>query len=285
MIKFDEPCNVLLVDDSSTARMFLKKGFEKAGFTNKNFIMAADGQQALDILPVQNINLIVTDLTMPKIDGHELIRRVKSVPEHSQIPIIVITSSNNPAKEEELIAAGAEVILTKPVEAEALCEALKKVCDKISLKNGKILAFKDTFSEILNSMTSIGLTESVINAKLDYSFLDDSRQVAISTLNPPGYRFVLTIKTILLKKLASIICDIKPGELTAENEIETLSELLNTSAGAFLKKITPPDRTFDFNLPVISDYPLSGEGIKNCAFKIKDNIYVVLSMVEPLAIE
>lgn len=283
-MKFDEPCNVLLVDDSSTARMFLKKGFEKAGFTNKNFIMASDGQQAIDILSVQNINLIVTDLTMPNIDGHELIRRVKNVPEYRQIPIIVITSSNNPAKEEELTASGAEIILTKPVEPDALLHALKKICEKISLKNDNLLTLKNTFSEILNSMTSFNLTEALIDPKIDGSFFEDTCQVAISTLTPPGYKFILTIKTMLFKKIASVICDIKSGALTQENEKETLSELLNTAAGAFMKKIMPADRAFEMNLPVAADYPLNGKEIRNCAFKIKDNIYIVLSMAEPLAI-
>ena len=285
MLNLDENCNIMIVDDSSTARVFIKKTFEKAGFTNKNFIMAGDGQQALDKLTGENINLILTDLVMPYIDGHELIKRVKAMPSHGAIPIIVATSSSNPAKEEELIAAGAAMVLTKPIEPEALLEAWTKARAKMYMKNEKILILKNMFTEVLNSMASINLTDTVTEAKIDDSFLEDSRQVTISTFKPSGYKFILTVKTALLKKLASIICDIKAGDITDENEKETLSELLNTAAGAFMKKIPPSDQTFELNLPVPTGYPLSSEEIINCAFKIKDNIYVVLSMVEPLSIK
>lgn len=284
MINLDEACNIMIVDDSSTARVFMKKTFEKAGFTNKNFIMAGDGQQALNMLPGESVNLIVTDLIMPVIDGHELIKRVKAMPSHRALPIIVTTSSSNPAKEEELIAAGAELVLTKPIEPEALLEAWKKVRAKMYLKNEKILILKNVFTETVSSMASINLTDAVMEVKIDDSFLEDSQQVTISTFKPSGYKFILTVKTILLKKLASIICDIKAGDLTPENEKETLAELLNTAAGAFMKKITPPDQAFEINLPVPTDYPLSGDEMTSCAFKIKDNIYIVLSLVEPLAI-
>jgi len=226
MIKFDEPCNILLVDDSSTARIFLKKTFEKAGFTNKNFIMASDGQQALEKLPSENIDLIVTDLIMPNIDGHELIKRVKSMPEHSFIPVIVTTSSSNRAKEEELLEAGAEVVLPKPIETEALCEAWKKARYKMRFKNETIRSFKDAFCDVLNAMTSITLNDIVLGSKVDDSFFEDSLQYAISTLKPPGFKFIITMKRPLLRKIASVICDIKPGEVTEENEKESLPNCL-----------------------------------------------------------
>ncbi|HPG57199.1 MAG TPA: response regulator [Candidatus Wallbacteria bacterium] len=272
MIKFDEPCNILLVDDSSTARIFLKKTFEKAGFTNKNFIMASDGQQALEKLPSENIDLIVTDLIMPNIDGHELIKRIKSMPEHSYIPVIVTTSSSNRAKEEELLEAGAEMVLPKPIEAEALCEAWKRARYKMRFKNETIRAFKTAFCDVLNAMTSITLNDIVLGAKIDDSFFEDSLQYAISTLKPPGFKFIITMKRPLLRKITSIICDLKSDEITGENEKETLAELLNASAGAFVKQVTSSDQVFELNLPVEANYPLNDPEVSNCAFKLKENI-------------
>ncbi len=281
MIYFDEHFNILVVDDSSTARIFIKKNFEKAGFTNLNFIMAGDGNQALEKIASENIHLLITDLIMPELDGHELIKSVKGNPKYASTPIIVTTSSSNCAKNEELMEAGADIVLTKPVAPEALCEAWEKIRPKMHFINAKIPAFKDIFCETLNSMASISLTDAVVEACVDDSFLEDSRQVTMSTLKPAGYKFILTIKKVLSKKLTSIICDLKLHEVTEDNEKETISELLNAAAGALMKKITPADQTFELNLPAETAYPLNRPEIINCAFKIKDAVYIIISLIEP----
>ena len=285
MINFDEHFNILVVDDSATARIFIKKNFEKAGFTNLNFIMAGDGQQALEKIVSENIHLIITDLIMPELDGHELIKSVRGNPKYSSTPIIVITSSSNSTKDEELIESGANIVLTKPVAPEALCKAWEEVRPKIHFINTNISAFKDIFCETLNSMASIHLTDTIVEACVDDSFLEESRQVALSTLEPAGYKFILTIKKVLLKKLTSIICDLKLHEVTEDNEKETISELLNTAAGALMKKITPVDQTFELNLPAETAYPLNRPEIVNCAYKIKDAVYIILSLIEPETVE
>ncbi len=285
MIHFNEHFNILIVDDSSTARIFIKKNFEKAGFTNLNFIMASDGNQALEKIASENIHLLITDLIMPDLDGRELIKNVKINPKYASMPVIVMTSSSNSAKDEELIGAGADIVLTKPVTPEAISESWKKIRPKIHFINATMPAFKDIFCETLNSMASINLTDALIEARVEDSFLEDSTQVTISTLKPAGYKFILTIKKILLKKLTSIICDLKVHEINEDNEKETISELLNAASGALMKKITPADQTFELNLPVETAYPLNRPEIINCAFKIKDTAYIVLSLVEPETVE
>lgn len=279
-IILDEQCNILIADDSNTARLFLKKNFEQAGFMNKNFIMAADGNQVLEKLASENVNLIISDLNMPYIDGQALVKKLKSTPAYRAIPIVIMTSASNEARARELVNDGAVMVLEKPVTAESIKTAWETVRPKMFLKNEKILILKNFFNEVLEGMAALALKEAPMS-QVDETFITGSKQMAISSFNPTGYKFILTMKPIILKKLTSIICGINIETVTSENEIETLSELLNTTAGKFMKKIMPADQSFEINLPVSSEYNLAGDEMASCAYCIKDTVYAVLSLIEP----
>jgi len=108
--------SILIVDDSETARMIIRRCFEIAGFADRQFLGARNGKEAWEILSQgKEIDLVVTDLNMPVVDGQTFLSRLKSSAELSRIPVIVITSTSNQAKENELIRMGAAVVLTKPI--------------------------------------------------------------------------------------------------------------------------------------------------------------------------
>ncbi len=107
---------IIIVDDSQTSRMFIRRCLEIAGLNDAEFFEAVNGQEAFDFLQEQqNIDLLVTDLIMPEMDGETLLKKVKEDQRFSSLPVLVITSVGNPAKEEELLALGAFAILNKPV--------------------------------------------------------------------------------------------------------------------------------------------------------------------------
>jgi two-component system chemotaxis response regulator CheY len=105
----------LIVDDSSTARMIVKQCIEIAGFRDWAFIEARNGEDAWEILQHSNVDIVITDLNMPVLDGRMLLKRVKAAPAVSSIPVVVVTSTTNPAQEAELIGLGASAVLGKPV--------------------------------------------------------------------------------------------------------------------------------------------------------------------------
>lgn len=281
-IIFDEPCNILIADDSNTARLFLKKNFDQAGFTNKNFIMAADGNQVLEKLASENIHLIITDLNMPNLDGQMLVKKLKNPLDYCTIPLVIMTSASNEARKNELLNDGADIVLEKPVTAENIIKTWEMIRPKMFIVKKNICVLKDLFNEVLTGMASLALKEAPMS-KVDEISMSGTKQMAISSFNPTGYKFILTMKSIILKKLTSIICDIDIETVTPENETETLSELLNVTAGKFMKKIIPADQTFEITCPLPSDYPLTGAEMKSCAYCIKDTVYAVLSLVEPAA--
>ncbi len=281
-IIFDEPCNILVADDSNTARLFIKKNFEQAGFTNKNFIMVSDGNQVLEKIASEPVNLIITDLNMPNLDGQALIKNLKNPENYCAIPVIVMTSASNEARRQELINDGADLVLEKPVTAENIKNAWETIRPKMLIIKKKIHLLKDIFNDVLNGMASLALNGNAIT-QIDENAMAGAKQMSISSFNPAGYKFILTMKSIILKKLTAIICDINIETVTAENEIETLSELLNMTAGKFMKTMIPADQTFEITCPIPSEYPLTNDEMSSYAYCLKDKIYAVLSLVEPAA--
>lgn len=118
---------ILIADDSGTARMFIKQCLEISISEDVEFLEAANGQEALKLLKVGGVDLLVTDLNMPVLDGRELIRRISASPRLTGLPMMVITSSGNEARKQELLDLGANVVLRKPVNPMKIAEGLEAV--------------------------------------------------------------------------------------------------------------------------------------------------------------
>ncbi|MHC4885831.1 MAG: response regulator [Planctomycetota bacterium] len=118
---------VLIADDSSTARMFTHRCLEIAGLEDAVYTEVENGAEALECMKKDLPDLLVSDLTMPVMDGVELIRRVSASPKLCTVPIIVITSADNPAREAELQALGVGKLLPKPVNPAVVMEALQEL--------------------------------------------------------------------------------------------------------------------------------------------------------------
>jgi two-component system chemotaxis response regulator CheY len=116
---------VLLVDDSATARMFVRKCLEIAGCREAEFFEATNGQEALAFLRDHPVDLVVTDLTMPVMDGQTFLTHVMASPRLNGIPVVVVSSAGNPAKEKELLEIGAVGILRKPVSPAMLVDVIR----------------------------------------------------------------------------------------------------------------------------------------------------------------
>ncbi|MBW1925510.1 MAG: response regulator [Deltaproteobacteria bacterium] len=115
---------ILIVDDSSTARMVVRRCLEIAGFGDATFLEAENGKDALTILKQEPADLVVTDLNMPVMDGETFLRWVKGSPKTHDIPVVMISSAGNAAKEKQVLAMGALAVLGKPVSPEILKESI-----------------------------------------------------------------------------------------------------------------------------------------------------------------
>ncbi|MDH4121635.1 MAG: response regulator [Deltaproteobacteria bacterium] len=116
---------ILIVDDSSSARLFIQRCFEVSGFNGSQFLEAENGQKAIEVLGGKPVDLLVTDLTMPEVDGLGLLQWAKK--NKPQLPVLVITSSGNEARKAELMSAGAKSVLIKPISPAVIQETMKSL--------------------------------------------------------------------------------------------------------------------------------------------------------------
>jgi two-component system chemotaxis response regulator CheY len=114
---------ILTVDDSSSVRQMVKFTLADAGYT---VIEAVDGNDALAKL-AQPVNLVITDLNMPNLDGIGLIRRVRALPACKGVPIIMLTTESQESRKLEGKAAGATGWIVKPFATQQLLAVVKRV--------------------------------------------------------------------------------------------------------------------------------------------------------------
>jgi two-component system chemotaxis response regulator CheY len=113
----------MTVDDSASVRQMVSFTLRTAGY---EVVEAADGAQALERLQAP-LHLILTDLNMPRMDGIELVKRVRADPVHKYIPIVLLTTESQDAKKQAGRAAGATGWIVKPFQADKLLAVVKKV--------------------------------------------------------------------------------------------------------------------------------------------------------------
>ncbi len=97
-----------------------------AGFFDIEYIEAEDGLQALTKLDTEKVDLIITDLKMPKMDGKTFIRKLKSSDDKKDIPIVVVSSLDNAILEERLKREGVMAVIGKPLSPAKVLEFLQE---------------------------------------------------------------------------------------------------------------------------------------------------------------
>ncbi len=116
---------ILIIDDSRTARMFIKQCFEITGFTDCEYLEASQGDDALSLMKSQpDVALVITDINMPVKDGIAMIREMRASDTLKHIPVLVITSTQSTAREEELRPLRVEAILAKPLHLPLIAPTL-----------------------------------------------------------------------------------------------------------------------------------------------------------------
>ncbi len=122
---------IAIIDDSGCARMFIHKCLEIIGLGTAEIIEAADGKEALAKLGETPVDLLITDLSMPVMDGEALLRWVKGTPELRDLPVLIISSAGNPAREKKLLEMGAFAVLAKPISPVTLLHTLEPIIDAL----------------------------------------------------------------------------------------------------------------------------------------------------------
>ena len=114
--------NVLIVDDSSTMRKIITRSLRQAGFVVDEIFEAGDGFEGLSALGANKIDLILSDINMPNMDGLEFVKSVRG--KGSKVPIVMITTEGGEEIIKEAIESGASDSIKKPFTPDQLQEKL-----------------------------------------------------------------------------------------------------------------------------------------------------------------
>ena len=114
----------LVVDDSTSMRQMVSFTLTQIGF---EVIEGENGKQALDNVGGKSVNLVVTDLNMPVMDGMTLIRELRAKPQFKAVPILMLTTESQDSKKQEGKSAGATGWIVKPFQPDKLVQVVNKV--------------------------------------------------------------------------------------------------------------------------------------------------------------
>jgi two-component system chemotaxis response regulator CheY len=116
--------SILAVDDSPSIRSLVTYVLEQAGF---NVVMADDGEEALAYAQKNTVDLVLTDINMPKLDGIDLIKGLRALPHYKFVPMLVLTTESDTEMKMKGKAAGATGWIVKPFDPDQLVSTINKV--------------------------------------------------------------------------------------------------------------------------------------------------------------
>lgn len=155
---------ILVVDDEKNIRELLKYNLENEGY---EVIEAEDGKEAFKKI-YKNIDLIILDLMIPKIDGLNVCKKIRNDKEISDLPIIMLTAKSEDVDRIIGLELGADDYLTKPFNTRELIARIKALLRRISMNN-----LKETKSD------SIEVDNITINLK-NHTIIKDSKELAVT---------------------------------------------------------------------------------------------------------
>jgi two-component system, chemotaxis family, chemotaxis protein CheY len=121
------PYNILIVDDSKSMRQILRKILAVSGFNLGECLEASNGEEALSILEGNWVDLILSDIHMPVMDGFGLLRALREHPDWSDLPVVLVTTESNEDRIQEAISLGAKGYIRKPFKPEEIRARLYEI--------------------------------------------------------------------------------------------------------------------------------------------------------------
>jgi len=125
---------IMIVEDCPTTRKILSIYLKSKGF---EVTTADNGLDAIEKLATHTVNMILTDLNMPYMDGIELTRTLRADPNWSSLPILMVTTEADPEERARALQAGANGYIVKPVTAESVTQHIKAILHDFFAREGK----------------------------------------------------------------------------------------------------------------------------------------------------
>lgn len=142
------PFTILVADDNLGTRLAISDYLELSGYS---VLTASDGQEALAIVETYHPDLMVTDIVMPRLNGYELVKRVRQHPAFQLLPVIFLTSRNKTEERIQGYQSGGDIYLPKPFELAELGAAISSLLERSQRISGYNLSAEESSHSLHNA--------------------------------------------------------------------------------------------------------------------------------------
>ena len=122
-----ETRKVMVVDDSSVMRQIIKNNLKQLGFELTNLLDAGDGEEALEKISGEEVDLVISDWNMPRMTGIDFLKAIRSDGVLKETPFLMVTSEADKEKIMEAVQAGVNQYIVKPFNANQLEEKIREI--------------------------------------------------------------------------------------------------------------------------------------------------------------
>ena len=200
--------SILIVDDNTDLIDFVKE-FLEAKFMK--VYTAYNGKEALEIISQQNVDIVVSDIMMPEMDGYELCRTIKSDIKHSHLPVVLLTAMNEETCKRLGYKMGADAYVSKPFEIETLYEIIK---------------------------SKLKIREEIRHKYMQYSVIPEPKE---ETFSPVDETFLIQLNKIIVENISNTHLDIpfvcKEIGMSRASLYKKLKALTDMSCNEYINKI------------------------------------------------
>ena len=145
------PLTILVADDDLGTRLSISDYLEMSGYS---VLTATDGQEALAMVEAYHPHLMVTDIVMPRLNGYELVRRVRQHPAFRLLPVIFLTGRNKTEERIQGYQSGADLYLPKPFELNELGAAIRNLLERSQMIQSEYrLSYEEALRTFVHSPT------------------------------------------------------------------------------------------------------------------------------------
>jgi len=121
--------SVMIVDDSPAMRKFMRRVMDLTGLDTAEYREAGNGREALAQLRHERVDLILTDINMPLMNGEQLMEILDADPDLCDIPVVVVSTDGSASRVQRMLDLGAKGYVTKPFQPENLREELERIME------------------------------------------------------------------------------------------------------------------------------------------------------------
>ena len=125
-----EHWRTLIVDDSSVMRKIVARALQQGGIAPSQIFEAANGAEALDLLRREKVDLVLSDINMPVMDGLEFVRQLQLLDEAKGVPVVMITTEGSESHVREAISSGARGYIRKPFTPDQMKQHVLSLLQK-----------------------------------------------------------------------------------------------------------------------------------------------------------